>query len=137
MEHVKKIKKQWLVALLVFFGVMPLGGLCGCLYLLLKENLDPILFLIISIGVLISLAMGYGLYRCSYLKKGTKFLNVVTAVYFVQSVLMLVGRSIDIWWYARLFIGGVLCAWWCVTSFRLIKMNKQTTKQKYRSQVHA
>ncbi|MCB1117352.1 MAG: hypothetical protein KDK50_02090 [Chlamydiia bacterium] len=125
MKHVNKIRKQWLIALPFFFGVMPLASLCGCIYLLAKGNLDTTTFVVLSIGILISFALGYGLYRCSYLKKGTKLLTFITVLYIVQCLLIIMGRDINIWWYARLLAIGGLCTWWCVVSFRLMKANKQ------------
>ncbi|MCP5491751.1 MAG: hypothetical protein H7A40_01750 [Chlamydiales bacterium] len=128
MEHVNKIRKQWLIALLFFYGVVPMAALCGCTYLVLKENLGSEAFLFLTIGDLLSLAIGFSLYRCSYLKQGTKFLKVVTVFYqsgLACSISMFVGKDINIGWYAFLFVQIALCVWWSVSSSRLMKANKQ------------
>ena len=121
------MRKQWLYTLIGYYGVLPGFAIGGCLFFSIQSGFYNWVFYLILGAMSLTFLLGYALYRCSYVKNGTKLLTTMTVIYLVQSALMLVSK-IDRYWFLRFGMGLVLTGWWTFVSYRLIKANKLAQK---------
>ena len=123
----KKIRKHWLYATIVSFWIYPLIAFSVAFFQLQATFALHDLYLIYSFIAIMVLIQFYLVYRCAYKKPGYRLLQVVIVLSSCNTFRLNVMTLLDSFdltsvLYAVLDIG--ICAWWCIQSYKLIRMNK-------------
>lgn len=135
----QKVRKQWLIALLVFsapylLAILAVLGMGAYGYFSGDSSLNNLVFYAIVGFLALSLLGVYIPYRCAYKSPGLILLTIYL-IFVPLMVLMNVYRlwrnGFDIIPFVFFLFGTAISAWWYILSFKLRKINKNLRAQRH------
>jgi hypothetical protein len=126
--HEKSLRKQWLVLSIIAILAWPLITLGFLSYLSKKEHVPAEAYWVYLAVALITVAVFYVLYRCTYVKPGIRFLTfclIVGPLLKLKATIDALRVGHDHVTLIALAVNLGFYAWWYVLSLQMRKMNKK------------
>jgi hypothetical protein len=126
--HEKSVRKQWLIISIIAILAWPLITLGFMSFLSRKEHVPVGAYWVYLIVALITIFIFYILYRCTYVKHGTRFLTfclIVGPLLKLKATVDALKVSHDYVTLIALMANLGFYAWWYVLSLKMRKMNKK------------
>jgi hypothetical protein len=126
--HEKSVRKLWLVISVIAILAWPLITLGFMTFLSRKEHVPASIYWIYVIVALVTVGVFYLLYRCAYVKPGTRFLTFVLIVgplLKLKATVDALRMGHDHVTLIALVVNLGFYAWWYYLSLKLRQMNKR------------